>query len=95
MVLRNPRLAATPPCDYFAILGCPSAPYPVQSEGLDWIVLAGPLVGLGLSVAAMWMRPDPAERWRPLYRFVIPIVGIATSLGCAHQIFTWITGAGS
>jgi len=82
-----------PPCGPFAVFGCPTAPYPVAVRWVDWLDFAGPLLGLGSVIGAVVMRKDPAEGglvWILLVRFVLPVVGLLVSVGCAVQLSSWI-----
>ena len=83
-----------PPCGPFAVFGCPTAPYPVAVQPVDWLDLAGPVVGLGAVVGALVMRRDPAGGgilWMLLVRFMLPVVGLFISVGCAIQLWLWIS----
>ena len=82
-----------PPDCGFAIFGCPSAPYPIGSQAVDWIDLAGPLLGVVSGAAAIRLTRDPAEARIAivLFRYAIPIVGLLVSVGCAAQLSIWIT----
>jgi hypothetical protein len=83
-----------PPCGPFAVFGCPTAPYPVAVQWVDWLDLAGPLIGLGAVIGAVVMRKDPAEGgilWILLVRFALPVVGLFVAVGCAVQQSLWIS----
>jgi len=83
-----------PPLCSFAIFNCPSAPFPVAAEPVDWVYLAGPLLGVGAAIAALRLRPDTAEAWVLIYRYLVPIAGLLLSTACAVELFVWITRAG-
>lgn len=82
-----------PPCDTFAIFGCPSAPYPTITQPSDWFDLAGPILGLVCAAFALWLGRESMEPGFGivLFRYVAPIAGILVSVGCAIQLQDWIS----
>ena len=83
-----------PPLCSFAIFYCPSAPYPVEAQSMDWVYLAGPLLGAGAAVAALRLPRDPAEAGILIYRYLVPVAGLVVSAVCAAELVRWITLAG-
>jgi hypothetical protein len=90
-------LHAWPPAPscLFAVFGCPTAPYPVAAQSVDWLYLAGPLLGFSSAAAALRLRRDIAEAGMIIYRYGVPFAGLLVSAVCAVKIFLWITRAGS
>jgi len=87
-----------PPTCFFAVLGCPSAPYPVAVQALDWAYLTGPTFGLLSAVAAVKLRRDPGEGGRlamAVTRYTLPGIGFLVSIVCAVDVVSWMTGAGT
>lgn len=82
-----------PPCG-FAVFGCPTAPHPVSSQAADWLFMSGPILGLALSAYAIYLPAELAERGLRLYRYLVPLIGLFSCLGCAVQLTSWITHAG-
>src|SRR5438270_3490174 len=85
-----------PPSCFFAVFGCPSAPYPVAAQSVDWMYLAGPVLGVSSAVAAARLRREPAEPGIGIliYRYGVPFAGLLVSAVCAIKLFLWITRAG-
>jgi len=82
-----------PPCGPFDVFGCPTAPYPVAVQWVDWLDFAGPVIGFGAIVGAVEMRRDPAEGgilWILLVRFLLPVIGLFVVMGCAIRLWSWI-----
>jgi len=84
-----------PPSCFFGVFGCPSAPYPVAAQSVDWVYLAGPLLGVSSAVGALRLRRDTAEAGVLIYRYGLPVAGLLVSAVCAVKLFLWITRAGS
>ena len=81
-----------PGCE-FAVLGCPSAPYPISVQALDWLDLVGPVLGSAAAVGAIWLLREDAEPMSVivLFRYVGPVVGLLVSLICTVQLIVWVT----
>jgi hypothetical protein len=77
------------PC-FIAPFGCPSAPYPLAVQAADWLNLVGPLFGFVLAVGALSLRKEANETGLLLMRYVLPVVGIFVSVGCALQLLNWV-----
>jgi len=84
-----------PPSCLFAVFGCPSAPYPVAAQSVDWVYLAGPLLGVSSAIEALRLRRGTAEIGILIYRYGVPFAGLLVSAVCAVKLFLWITRAGS
>jgi hypothetical protein len=83
-----------PPCPAIAMFGCPSAPFPLAAQGLDWAYLAGSLLSIASAVTALRMSRHPGEAGLLIYRYTVPVVGLLVSVGCAAQLVSWVTQAG-
>ena len=87
-----------PPTCFFAVFGCPTAPYPVAVQALDWMYLTGPAFGLISAVVAVVLRRDPLEGGRvamAVTRYTLPGIGFLVSIVCAVDVVSWMTGAGT
>ena len=87
-----------PPTCFFAVFGCPTAPYPVAVQALDWMYLTGPAFGLISAVVAVMLRRDPLEGGRvamAVTRYTLPGIGFLVSTVCAVDVVSWMTGAGT
>jgi nitrate/nitrite transporter NarK len=82
-----------PPSCEFAIFGCPSAPYPLAVLPVDWLYLAGPVLGLVSAVGALGLRKVPREAGILVLRYALPVVGLFVCVGCALQLLSWVTQA--
>jgi hypothetical protein len=81
-----------PACGPFAIFGCPTAPFPIGVQALDWLYLVGPL--LGLTSVVIRRRREPVEGGLLavlMVRYLLPAVGLLVSLGCGVQLWSWLT----
>lgn len=87
-----------PPSCAFALFGCPSAPYPVSVQPMDWAYLGGPLIGVVAAVIALARGKEPEEGGMLamfVQRFAIPVVGLIVSTGAAIKVVGWMIGAGT
>lgn len=87
-----------PPSCLFAVFGCPSDPYPVSVQPMDWAYLGGPLVGVVSAVTALGRRKEPGEGGMIamlVQRYAFPVVGLIVSTGAAIKVVTWMIGAGT
>jgi hypothetical protein len=86
-----------PPSCAFAVFGCPSAPYPMAVQRVDWAYTAGPLIGIVLAIIAWRIRKEPGEGGVLgilMSRYAIPMFGLVVSVGCFIDLYSWMTHAG-
>jgi hypothetical protein len=75
----------------FAVLWCPSAS-PLGVRAVDWLNLAGPLLGLVSAAGAFGLPIEPREAGMLVARYAVPVVGLFVAIGCAMRLVLWLVG---